>query len=138
MTEGTQEGMRTDGVVSDYFAGERRTFALPVFGEMRLLQDKHDLGPMAFEHLLRGGGWRVEHVSDVIRFGLIGGGMGEAEADRLVTSTIAAGRLLRYVPLAHAIILCALGPMEPEQPPDAADAPKKAQAARKGKVAAAG
>lgn len=131
MAAGTPETTRTDGVLTEYFAGELRRFALPIFGEFRLLQDKHDLGPMGFEHVLRAGAWKVEHVSDVIKFGLIGGGMEEAEAARLVESTIAAGRLLKYVPVAHAIILAALGPMEPET------APKKPPAARKRKSAAA-
>lgn len=67
--------------------------------------------------LFRSQAWRAEHVADVIKFGLIGGGMAEAEADKLVKSTIAAGRLLRYVPLAHMIILTALGPMDPETEP---------------------
>jgi hypothetical protein len=40
-----------------------------------------------------------------------------------VTSTIQAGYLLRYVPLAHEIILAALGPNTPEE------APKKPPAA---------
>ena len=123
MAEGTQETTRTDGVLTDYFGGELRRFALPIFGEMRLLQDKHDLGPMGFEHVLRAGAWKVEHLADVIRFGLIGGGMNEAEADKLLTSTIRAGRLLAYAPLAHAIILAALGPLDPEA------APKKPPAA---------
>lgn len=131
MADRTQETMRTDGVLLEYFAGELRRFALPCFGELRLLQDKHDLGPMGFEHVLRSGAWKVEHVADVIRFGLIGGGASEAEADRLVTSTIAAGYLLRYAPLAHAIILTALGPLEPET------APKKPPAAPPEKSAAA-
>lgn len=125
MAAGTQPITRTDGVMTDYFAGELRRFALPIFGEFRLLQDRHDLGPMGFEHVLRAGAWKVEHVSDVIKFGLIGGGMDEAEAARLVETTIQAGRLLKYVPLAHAIVLVALGPMDPET------APKKPPAARK-------
>lgn len=124
MTEGTHDATRTDGVLTDYFSGELRRFALPVFGEMRLLQDKHDLGPMGFETVLRAGAWKVDQVADVIRFGLIGGGMDEAEADKLVKSTISAGRLLKYVPLAHAIILAALGPGDPETEP------KKPPAAR--------
>lgn len=106
--------MRSDGIVTDYFGGELRRFALPVFGELRQLQDTHDLGPAGFEVLLRSQAWRVEHVADVIKFGLIGGGMAEREADKLVKSTIEAGRLLRYVPLAHVIILAALGPLDPE------------------------
>lgn len=132
MLPGTHEqppAMRTDGVTEDYFGGERRKFALPVFGEMRLLQDKHDLGPAAFEVLFRSQAWRVEHVADVIRFGLIGGGMGEADADKLVKSTIAAGRLLKYVPLAHQIIMAALGPLDPETEQKKEEAPPPQEAA---------
>lgn len=105
---------RSDGVFTEYFAGELRRFCLPIFGEFRILQDKHDLGPQGFELVLRSGAWRVEHVSDVIKFALIGGGMAEAEADKLVKTTIEAGRLLRYVPIAHSIIIATLGPLEPE------------------------
>lgn len=125
MAPGTQiDGMRSDGTLTDYFGGELRRFALPVFGELRQLQDKHDLGPAGFEVLFRSQAWRAEHVADVIKFGLIGGGMAEAEADKLVKSTIAAGRLLRYVPLAHMIILTALGPMDPETEPKKPEAPE--------------
>lgn len=118
--------MRSDGIVTDYFGGELRRFALPVFGEMRLLQDKHDLGPAAFEMLFRSQAWKVEHVADVIRFGLIGGGMEERDAAKIVDSTIAAGRLLKYLPLAHAIILAALGPADPETAPKKEEAPPEA------------
>lgn len=114
---------RSDGVLTDHFAGELRRFCLPIFGEFRILQDKHDLGPQGFELVLRSGAWRVEQVSDVIKFGLIGGGMAEAEADRLVSTTIAAGRLLRYVPLAHAIIIATLGPLDPEPDEKKLEAP---------------
>lgn len=127
-TQETPPAMRTDGATEGYFGGELRQFALPVFGEMRQLQDKHDLGPAAFEVLFRSQAWRVEHVADVIRFGLIGGGMGEAEADKLVKSTIAAGRLLKYVPLAHQIIIAALGPLDPETEEKKAEAPPPQEA----------
>lgn len=120
--------MRSDAVLTDYFGGEERRFALPVFGELRQLQDKHDLGPAAFELMFRSQAWKVEHLADVIKFGLIGGGMAEGEADRLVKSTIEAGRLLRYVPLAHTIILAALGPIDPETPEKKPIAPPPAEA----------
>lgn len=112
---GTQE-MRSDGTLDDYFGGERRRFALPVFGELRLLQDKYDIGPAGFEILLRQQAWKAEHVADIIKFGLIGGGMAEAKADDLVKTLIRPGRLLRYVQLAHDIILVTLGPLDKEAP----------------------
>lgn len=105
----------TTGVHYDYFAGERRRFFLPIFGELRQLQEKHDIGPMIFERAFRENFWKVEYIVDVIKYGLIGGGMKEAEADKLVIDTIEAGRILRYVGLAHNIMIVTLGPLEDEE-----------------------
>lgn len=123
MTEGTLR-LRSDGVLEEYFAGERRRFRLPVFGELRTLQDKHDIGPAGFEMVFRTNTWRAEHVIDTIRLGLIGAGMPDGDADKLVTSTITEGRLLKHAPLAHMIIIATLGPLteEPaEKKPEAAE-----------------
>ena len=109
-----RDTLPTDGVHFGYFAGERRRFCLPLFGMLRMLQDKYDIGPLGFEAMFRGGHWKAEHLADTIKFALIGGGMNEAEADKLVTSTISAGRLLQYAELAHAIIITTLGPVTPE------------------------
>lgn len=105
----------TTGVHDAFFAGERRRFFLPVFGELRLLQNKHDIGPLMFERAFRENLWKAEHVIDVIKYALIGGGMAEAEADKLVTDAITPGRLLRYVSLAHEIIIVTLGPIDEEE-----------------------
>lgn len=122
----------TDGTCRGYFAGESRVFRLPVFGELRLLQDRHDIGPAGFELLFRVAQWKTAHLVDVIKYGLIGGGMPEAEADRLVRATIEAGRILRYVELAHTIILATLGPLESEE-----DLAKKKAAETAGEAAPA-
>lgn len=115
MTEQGTQAPRTDGIHEAYFAGERRRFALPLFGELRALQDKHDIGPAGFEMIFRGGAWRAEHVTDTIRLALIGAGMGDQEAGKLVEAYVTEGRLLKYVPLAHDIILATLGPADPEE-----------------------
>lgn len=105
----------TTGVHFDYFAGERRKFRLPAFGELRLLQDKHDIGPLGFEALFRQGLFKDYHVRDVIKYALIGGGMSESESDGLVSTQIVEGKILQHVFLAHMIILVTLGPENPEE-----------------------
>lgn len=134
MTDQGTQSTRTDGVHEAYFAGERRRFALPLFGELRALQDKHDIGPAGFEMIFRGGAWRAEHVADTIRLALIGAGMDDQEAAKLVEAYVTEGRLLKYVPLAHDIILATLGPADPEETekkPDAAGEKKRAAAKSK-------
>lgn len=114
----TQDSTRnTTGVHYAPFAGERRKFFLPVLGELRLLQEKLDLGPALIEQAFRKGFWKAEYISDTIKYALIGGGMLEAEADNLVNTTITSGKLLRHLPLAHDIIIETLGPIDGEDAP---------------------
>ncbi len=128
MTE-ARAAIRTDGVLEAIFAGERRRFKLPMFGELRLLQDKHDIGPVGFEVLFRGMSWKADHVFDVIKYALIGGGMPDADAQTLCEASITEGKLLQHAELAHNIILVTLGPLEPddEKKPEAAAAAEASQ-----------
>jgi hypothetical protein len=122
--------VRTDGVHTGYFAGERRQFALPLFGELRTLQDRHDMGPLGFVQLFQKGLWKSDHIVDVIKFGLIGAGTPEKDADELVREVIRSGRLLQYAGLAHEIMLVTLGPLEDDEPEPAKKKPRKAPAAK--------
>lgn len=71
--------MSRDGSVDLDFAGETRRFRL-AYGELRELQEACDAGPLHIFNALRAGAWRIEHVRETIRLGLIGGGMPPAEA----------------------------------------------------------
>ena len=76
------------------------------YGALRGLEDARDAGAYYTLQRLMSGLFRLDDVTDVIKFGLIGGGMGEGDARRLVT------RVAGEVPL-YALALFAasiLGP----------------------------
>lgn len=71
-----------DAVTLTWPGGENR-FALPI-GGLRAVQTHCDAGPIEILRGLQIGSWKVDWPFVVIRHGLIGGGMGEAEARKLV------------------------------------------------------
>lgn len=72
------------------------------------LQDKCDAGPYMILKRLEDGSWRIEDVSNVIRLGLIGGGMPPAEALKLVRRYVEARPPMENVIPAHVIMTAAL------------------------------
>ncbi|MBP2459586.1 MULTISPECIES: gene transfer agent family protein [unclassified Rhizobium] len=50
------------------------------WGELEELQEKTDAGPYVVLQRLHNGTWRVQDISNVIRIGLIGGGMAPDKA----------------------------------------------------------
>lgn len=66
----------------NWHGGEHK-FALRI-GQLRALQDKLDSGPEEILNRFRLGTWRVDDVVEVLRFGLIGGGMDSKGAGKLV------------------------------------------------------
>lgn len=76
------------------------------------LQEKLDLGPAALLEKLRTGTWRVEHIIEPIRFGLIGAGMGHQAAYTFVTRYVQVAYLLEYLPVALQVIYAALSGVE--------------------------
>lgn len=65
--------------------GGEHPFALPI-GALRALQEARDAGPEELLNRIRLGTWRVDDLTQVLRWGLVGGGaMDAAEAARLVT-----------------------------------------------------
>lgn len=75
--------MSRDALVTLEFAGEERPFRLG-FAELARLQEARDEGPFMTFSRLHSANWRLEDLREVIRLGLIGGGMSEGEASRLV------------------------------------------------------
>lgn len=65
------------------WSGGEHEFALPI-GELRALQTACDAGPEEIAHILISGKWRDHHVTNTLRFGLIGGGMDAKEANRMM------------------------------------------------------
>lgn len=64
------------------FADDVYCFRL-AWGELVELQEKTGCGPLFLLNRLIGGDWRVEDISNIIRLGLIGGGMEPVPAGKL-------------------------------------------------------
>lgn len=76
--------------------GEMRNFHLSNDG-WELIQNKHDKGP--WELLIHLGAMRGKtgEVSDLVKFGLIGAGMDEGEAIKLLELTFKPSKLGRFM-----------------------------------------
>lgn len=93
------------------------------WGELVLLQEATDVGPYVVLDRLAGLGWRLEDIREVIRLGLIGGGLEPAKAVKLVRRYVEERPPLENVTIAYAILMAALmgAPDEPVGEPSAAD-----------------
>lgn len=94
-------------VRSIVWVGGEHDFALDI-GGLRAVQDACNAGPQELVSRLVTGTWRVDDPLQIIRHGLIGGGMMKPEAARLVENMANAHGLLRLVPTAQLIISAAL------------------------------
>lgn len=65
-------------------------------GELRALQAEVGVGPSALLNRLQFGEWTVDDVIETIRLALIGGGMSQKDAKKLVTHYITDGYLVDY------------------------------------------
>lgn len=71
--------MSSDGSINFAWATGDHVFRLRI-GHLRELQDHCDAGPMQIFDRLASRSWRVDDVREVLRLGLIGGGMKPLEA----------------------------------------------------------
>lgn len=97
-------------------------FRLPL-RQLRELQDKTDCGPETLYRRIVDGSWRVQDLRETIRLGLIGGGMDEVVAAKLVKLYFDDSPMLKHKPTAQAILLVALvGPPDDTQQKKTTDA----------------
>lgn len=96
------------------FGGEDRQFRLSI-GPLRALQDKTDCGPMELLQRFSDGRWRVDDLRETILRGLIGGGMDNSAATRLVQANFDDQPLQQFVSLAQGIVLAAVVGAEDEE-----------------------
>lgn len=124
--------MSRDGSITLTWPDEERTFRLRI-GELRELQEKcGNRGPMTIANALSMGTWLVDDIIQPIRLGLIGAGMTQADAAKLVNTHLGDGRLKEGILIAQAIIYRAI-----TGPPDEKLEPPKGKAGeRPGKPAA--
>jgi hypothetical protein len=89
------------------FADDTYQFALH-WKQIGELQEKCDAGPYVILQRLTTGSWRIEDVSNVIRLGLIGGGMEPIPALKLVRSYVEARPPMESLLYAQAILSAGL------------------------------
>lgn len=80
--------MRDARVTFDWADGTY-TFRL-AWGQLGELQEKCDAGPYSVLQRLHSGSWRIEDIANVIRLGLIGGGMEPSPALKLTRAYVEA------------------------------------------------
>ena len=100
------------------WADGKYTFRLG-WGELALLQEKTDCGPLLLLERLGGKGWRIEDISQSIRLALIGGGTEPVAALKLVEAYVEKRPPLENVMLAYAIVSAGVqgAPDEPLKKP---------------------
>ena len=76
-----------DARVSFDWADGTYSFRL-AWGQLAELQEKCDAGPYVVLQRLHGGAWRVEDISNIIRLGLIGGGLEPSPALKLTRAYV--------------------------------------------------
>ncbi|MDX3929253.1 MAG: gene transfer agent family protein [Shinella sp.] len=106
--------MSRDAKIEIDFADGTFPFRLG-WGELVELQEKTDVGPYVVLHRLHSHHWKMEDITNVIRLGLIGGGMTPADALRKVRTYVEARPPLENHPVAAAVLAAGLlgAPEEP-------------------------
>lgn len=74
------------------------------WGELALLQEATDCGPLFLLDRLRGKNWRIGDISSTIRLGLIGGGTEPAKALKLVKDYVEARPPLENASIAYVVL----------------------------------
>lgn len=114
--------MSRDASITLDWADGTYQFALK-WGELRLLQEATDCGPQELLRKLYDGSWLVDHLSHIIRCGLIGGGMEPAKALKMVRSYVESRPPLETMKYAEAVLAAGLAGAPDEQVGKKAAAP---------------
>lgn len=116
--------MSRDASITLPFADREYTFRLR-WGEWIRLQETLDAGPFVIANRLLSGQWRVQDVSQVILWGLVGGGLEEGKARSLVKAYVEDRPPMDTVMLAAAIAGAGCkGAPDGEAPGEAGAAPE--------------
>ena len=95
--------MSRDGSCEIAFNGQRTMFTL-AWRELMKIQEACDAGPYVVLDRLLSGRWLLQDISEVIKWGLIGGGMPQAEALKLVETEVEKRRPLENLIIAQTIL----------------------------------
>lgn len=96
-----------DATVTFDWADGTHSFRL-AWGQLAELQEKCDAGPYVVLQRLHSGAWRIEDISNIIRLGLIGGGMEPAPALNLARRYVEARPPMESLIPAQVILSAAL------------------------------
>jgi|GEM_PF-642044 len=125
--------IQLDSHIEIEWAGEKRFFKLKL-GEVRAIETTTGLGLQRLYKDALAGDWKVDHVREIIRQGLIGGGMAILDADALLKINFDEKPLLQHVSYANAILGAVLIGQENEK---LDDEPAKKKTQRRKRVTAA-
>ena len=89
------------------WVGGEHEFALPI-GQLRAVQQNTNAGPEELLQRMARGAWRVDDLIEVIRQGLIGGGMKASEAGPMILKLFDQHPLAQFREVAYQILAAAL------------------------------
>lgn len=128
--------MSRDGSIELEWADGTHRFRLG-WGELAELQEKCDAGPYVVVQRLLDGTWRVQDLREVVRLGLIGGGMTPADSLKLVRLYVEARPPMESVAVAQAALMAAvIG--APDERPKKERAPGRARGSTASRTANSG
>lgn len=110
-----------DARITEFLGDDDQDFRLG-FGEFVELQEKTGVGPFALYKRLMTEDWMIGDISEVLRIGLIGGGMAPKDASKLVKRYVINRPPLENLTLARAVIMVGLYGA-PEEDPKSKEAP---------------
>lgn len=95
--------MSRDGSCTVPFNGQKTFFKL-AWRELMKIQEACDAGPYVVLDRLVSGRWRLQDISEVIKWGLIGGGMPQGDALKLVENEVEGRPPLENLAIAQQIL----------------------------------
>jgi hypothetical protein len=99
--------MSSDGSITRAWGDGEHRFRLRI-GELRELEAKREAGAFEIYSRLASGSWRVDDIVEVLRLGLIGGGVAPVMALGLTAKYVTPTAFLENVVAAREVLLCAL------------------------------
>ncbi|MDX0487537.1 gene transfer agent family protein [Sinorhizobium medicae] len=95
--------MSRDGSCTVPFNGQKTFFKL-AWRELMKIQEACDAGPYVVLDRLVSGRWKLQDISEVIKWGLIGGGMPQGEALKLVENEVECRPPLENLAIAQQVL----------------------------------
>lgn len=106
------------------FAGSEYFFRLPV-GQWQKIEEALDCGPLFVIDRLHNGQWRSADIREVLRWGLIGGGMTANKASEMLRDHVDGLPLFENLLVAQKVALAGwIGAPEEDEPAKKDEAPK--------------